>query len=74
MQSSTYFLNKAERCRRLAAAITARNDSAIATLLALAAEFEAQAIDAAIREGEAMAAHHPPPGGVPAGADGTSSE
>ena len=50
MQSSTYFLNEAEECRHLAAAITARDDPAVASFLALAAEFEAKASESALRE------------------------
>jgi len=50
MESSTYLLNKAQQCRRLAAVITVRDDPAIASLLALAAEFEAKASKRALRE------------------------
>jgi hypothetical protein len=50
MESSTYLLNKADQCRRLAAAITARDDPAVASLLALSAEFEAKARESALHE------------------------
>jgi hypothetical protein len=53
MDRSTYFFAKAEQCRRLAASITARNDPAVASLLALSAEFEAKAVERAMRESEA---------------------
>lgn len=69
MESSTYLLDKAEQCRRMAASIVDRADPVIASLLELAAEFEAHAITAAIREGDAMKHHHPPPGAKPDGAD-----
>lgn len=39
--------------RRLAAEITARDEPAIASFLALAAEFEAKAVEAGMREKEA---------------------
>ena len=50
MQSSTYFLNEAAACRHLAAAITARDDPAVASFVALAVEFEAKASESALRE------------------------
>jgi hypothetical protein len=50
MDRSTYFLNKAEQCRRLAATVTARDDPAIQRLLALAAGYETLAIESAARE------------------------
>ena len=53
MGSHTYFFDKAEQCRRLAADITARDDSAIVTLRALAAEFETKARHA-MREADAV--------------------
>jgi hypothetical protein len=57
MESSTYFLNKSEQCRRLAAAIvTARDNPAVAPILALSAEFEARAIASAMRETDALMA------------------
>lgn len=68
MESSTYFFDKAEHCRGLAAAIIARDDPAIASLLALAAEFEAKAIEHATHETDAMKDHHPQPSGKPDGA------
>jgi hypothetical protein len=61
MDRSTYFFAKAEQCRRLAATITARDDPAIATFLALAAEFETKACEIT-RETDAIAAHHLMPG------------
>ena len=54
MKRSSYYFDKVEQCRRLAATLTARDDPAIGTLLALAAEFEAKAIEGAIRENAAM--------------------
>ena len=50
MESSGYFLGKAEQCRRLAKEILAKDNPAIATLLAMAAEFEVKAVAAATRE------------------------
>jgi hypothetical protein len=43
VQSASYFREKAEQCRRLAQAILSRNDPTQASLLVLAAEFDAQA-------------------------------
>jgi hypothetical protein len=54
MESSDYFLGKAEQCRRLAKEILAKNDPAIEKLLALAAEFEGKAIVVATRESNAF--------------------
>jgi hypothetical protein len=54
MESSAYFLDKAEQCRRLARTIYRRNDPAIKVLPDLAAEFDAKAIEAAIRESNAF--------------------
>jgi hypothetical protein len=54
MESSAYFLDKAEQCRRLARTIYRRDDPAIKVLLDLAAEFDAKAIEAAIRESNAF--------------------
>ena len=45
MESSAYFLAKAEQCRRLADTIFTVNDPAVDVLHALAAEFEAKAIE-----------------------------
>jgi hypothetical protein len=52
VETSAYFLSKTAQCRRLAGEILAKNDPAIETLLALAAEFERKAILAATRENE----------------------
>jgi hypothetical protein len=41
MEDADYFRQKAERCRRLAEAVVNRRDPVVATLLALAVEFEA---------------------------------
>jgi hypothetical protein len=54
MTSSGYFLDKAEQCRRLADALGVRDDAAVAALRALAAEFEAKAIETAKRETDAI--------------------
>ncbi len=53
-ESSAYFFSKSEQCRRLAKAILAKNDPAIDALRQLAAEFEAKAIEIAIRESNAL--------------------
>ena len=53
-ESSGYFLDKAEQCRRLVRTIFRRDDPVIKALLDLVAEFEAKAIDAAIRESNAF--------------------
>jgi hypothetical protein len=52
--ASAYFLGKAAQCRRLAQEILAKDDPAIATLLAMAAEFEGKAIVAATDESNAF--------------------
>lgn len=52
-ESSAYFLGKSEQCRQLAKTILG-NDPAIKALLDLAAEFEAKAIEIAIRESNAF--------------------
>jgi hypothetical protein len=39
-----YFRQKAEQCRRLANGLVYQNDPAVASLLALAVEFEAKAV------------------------------
>jgi hypothetical protein len=41
-KTPSYFREKAKQCRRLAAAIADQDDPAVAALLALAEEFEAQ--------------------------------
>jgi hypothetical protein len=43
MESPSYFRNKAEQCRRLAACITTRNDMTAGSLKAMAIEFDAMA-------------------------------
>ena len=48
MKSSSFFTEKAAQCRRLAAAIT--DVDAVAALLAMAKEAEAQATEQAERE------------------------
>ena len=57
MRTSTFYLAKAEQCRRLAATIVPGADPAIASLVALAREFDARAMAAARCETEAMMAH-----------------
>jgi hypothetical protein len=42
-QNAAYFREKAEQCRRLARSILSRNDPTQASLIAMAAEFDAQA-------------------------------
>ena len=49
MDRAKYYLDKAARCRRLAATITARDDAAIPRLLALAAGYEILANESAVR-------------------------
>jgi hypothetical protein len=49
MDRSAYFLEKAKRCRRLAGTITRSDDPAIPRLLALAAGYEALAVESAMR-------------------------
>ena len=44
MATASDYRQKADQCRRLAEAITARDDPAIAALLKLAAESEAKAV------------------------------
>ena len=43
MQSASYFRQKAEQCRRVAASVLTHNDVTAASLTALAAEFDAAA-------------------------------
>lgn len=43
-ETADYFRQKAEQCRRLAAAVVNQKDPAVAALLALAVEFEAKAV------------------------------
>jgi hypothetical protein len=56
LEKSTSYLNKARQCLRLAATIVTRDDQAVPTLLALSAEFEALAVESAMRETEAVMA------------------
>src|SRR3954452_13978618 len=44
METADYFRQKAAQCRRLAEGIVNQNDPVVATLLALAVEFEARAV------------------------------
>jgi hypothetical protein len=44
MEDADYFRQKAEQCRRLASGLFNQQDPAIASLLALAVEFEAKAV------------------------------
>ena len=43
-ENADYFRQKAAQCRRLADGIVNKNDPAVASLLALAVEFEAKAV------------------------------
>ena len=54
MEGASYFREKAEQCRRLAACILARNDPTVVSLNALAVEFDAAA---AVIEARTVAAH-----------------
>lgn len=62
MESSAYFLGKAEQCLRLAKQVIAKNDPAVEALKVLAKEFETKAIEAGIIENYAFM--HPPQHGV----------
>jgi hypothetical protein len=53
MEDADYFRHKAEQCRRLAGAILNQHDPAVANLLALAVEFEANAVALAAEEASA---------------------
>ena len=44
MEDADYFRQKAEQCRRLAGAVLNQKDSIVASLLALAVEFESKAV------------------------------
>lgn len=44
METADYYRQKAAQCRRLAGSILHQNDPAVGSLLALAVEFEAQAV------------------------------
>jgi hypothetical protein len=74
MESSAYFFDQAQECRRLAATVIERDDPVIAGLLAFAAKFEAAAMAAAIRENDAISEHHPPSLGQQKATDESSSE
>jgi hypothetical protein len=52
-ESADYFRKKAEQCRRLAGSISNSNDPAVASLLALAVEFEAKAVALTAEEASA---------------------
>ena len=59
-ENADYFRQKAAQCRRLADGIVNKNDPAVASLLALAVEFEAKAValtaeDAAEKQIEQLA-------------------
>ncbi len=43
MEDEAYFRQKAAQCRRLAASVMNQNDKAVATLMAMAHDFEARA-------------------------------
>jgi hypothetical protein len=51
--SAGYFRQKAEQCCRLAGSIVNSNDPAVASLLALAVEFEAKAVALTAEEASA---------------------
>jgi hypothetical protein len=57
-------VDKVEQCRRLAG-FTTRGDPAVATLVALASEFEVKAIEAAIRQTDVMMTHNHGSGLIP---------
>jgi hypothetical protein len=44
MEDADYFRQKAEQCRQLASGLFNQHDPAVASLLALAVEFEAKAV------------------------------
>jgi hypothetical protein len=44
MEDADYFRQKAEQCRRLASGLHNQRDPAVASLLALAVEFESKAV------------------------------
>jgi hypothetical protein len=44
MEDADYFRQKAQQCRRLAEAVPNQRDPVVASLLALAVEFEAKAV------------------------------
>lgn len=50
MEDEAYFRAKVEQCRRMAGAITRRDDPAIDALIKLAAELEAKAHALAVHE------------------------
>ena len=55
MESASYFREKAEQCRRLAACIFTRNDPTATSLGALAVEFDAAAVAIDARTAAAQA-------------------
>ena len=64
MQTETaeYFRQKAEQCRRLAAAVANQRDPVVANLLALAVEFEAKAVALTAEEASAKQIQQTAPG------------
>ena len=53
MEDADYFRQKAEHCRRLASGLYNQRDPAVASLLALAVEFEARAVAFTAKEASA---------------------
>ena len=53
MEDADYFRQKAEQCRRLANGLFDQDDPAVASLLALAVEFEAKAVALTAEEASA---------------------
>jgi hypothetical protein len=58
-------VDKVEQCRRLATGFTTRDDPAVATLVALATEFEVKVVEAAIREADVVMTHNHGSGSIP---------
>ena len=50
MEDADYFRQKAEQCHRLASGLFKQDDPAVASLLALAVEFEAKAVALTAKE------------------------
>ena len=61
MEDADYFRQKAEQCRRLAEGVVNPHDPAIASLLAMAVEFEAKAVALAAEDASAKQIDQMPP-------------
>jgi hypothetical protein len=61
VETAEYFRQKAAQCRRLAEGIANQNDPVVASLLALAVEFEAKAVAMTAEEAAGKQIEQAPP-------------